>query len=690
MEKDTKNRFDEKRPFDVVRAEDFGEDLYEFYNPIEKLIRRVSGVEITGSRPVFLIGGRGTGKTMVLKYHDFNMQLKVFVSKQLGLATNTNRLTCEEMKQFLKQRSFIGIYCRFKTTEYDPMKGDIAPFFEPYLSIRIAERLFEILKCIKECDLLPRDKEKLIVTYFSSQVKEPRLTSLECIEDAIAAIEQIIIPLIETIEQKYAYYSIDEIKKSYQIPTILYSKIFFDLPDLIFQEVDCLRGKKLFILLDELEYLDDYKASCIGELIKGSDETVVIFKVGSRYMPDKLPVGRSSEVLQEPHDLRVIKITDALNAAHSGKKEDYSNLIKNILNKRLEKSELFRKRGLTRIEQLFPNLPLIVEAKDLVKGRKKHWDRFRDNLNTVASQKRIEQIIDLLSYPDNPIVEKLNMLLYYRSRSPEEINRLTKEFQKGKNKEYSTLYEKNALNLLFQLCNDYGQNKKYAGIDVFINLSSGIIRNAIEICNQALNTAYNYGYERQETNAVEVQHQDIGAKTQARLQYEDIQRVPGSHSRAIAYGTAEQVGNIGMEIQDFVSQLGNIFRNLHLDQYLVEPEQTHFETDYLSLDDYSRQVVDTAEKYSYLQQKYPMSPKDVHDTKRNDFVLNRVFAPYFQISYRTRGRTYISPKQIQSLISGDNTEKKSTRIEVIIRNTKKRRNLPKEGGMQKTLLDAKR
>ena len=76
MQEDTKNRFNEKRPFDVVRAEDFGEALYEFYEPLEKLIRRVSGVDITGSRPVFLIGGRGTGKTMVLKFLSIEMQLK--------------------------------------------------------------------------------------------------------------------------------------------------------------------------------------------------------------------------------------------------------------------------------------------------------------------------------------------------------------------------------------------------------------------------------------------------------------------------------------------------------------------------------------------------------------------------------------------------------------------------------------
>ena len=49
------SRFDQKRPFDVLRAEDLGEDLYEFYAPLENLIRKVSGVDIKGSRSSFLI-----------------------------------------------------------------------------------------------------------------------------------------------------------------------------------------------------------------------------------------------------------------------------------------------------------------------------------------------------------------------------------------------------------------------------------------------------------------------------------------------------------------------------------------------------------------------------------------------------------------------------------------------------------
>ena len=101
MEEYIKNRFDGKKPFDVVRAEDFGGDLYDFYEPLEKLIRKVSGVDITGSRPVFLIGGRGTGKTMVLKFLSLEMQLKNFIKNELMQSKSIEELSVNEMKTFL-------------------------------------------------------------------------------------------------------------------------------------------------------------------------------------------------------------------------------------------------------------------------------------------------------------------------------------------------------------------------------------------------------------------------------------------------------------------------------------------------------------------------------------------------------------------------------------------------------------
>jgi hypothetical protein len=545
---------------------------------------------------------------------------------------------------------------RFKTNEYDSLKKDIEQLFKPYLSIKVAEEIFKNLVTFKSSGLLSNDHEVKIAKYFINQIKEPVPKAENSFNGVLKLIREIILPQFETIFEKTSFYSIDEIKKDYTIPVVISKNIIFGLPNFIFAELDFLREKNLFILLDELEYLNDYHKRCIGQFIKDSDETSVIFKVGSRYMPQILPVGESNEVLQDPHDFREINIADALNAAHSGRKRDYSNLIKNILNKRLSKSTYFKDRGITNIAQLFPNLSIEDEAAELVKDREKHWKKFKTFLKQSKSEKEIKDIIECLKYPGNPIIEKLNMLLYYRKKSPEEIKKMCQEYLEGKNEQYTTLYQKNAFNLLFQLYSDYPPSeKKYVGINVFIHLSSGIIRFAVEFCSQALNVAYNFEYNPEKGKPIEIVYQDIGAKKHAKLQFNNITRIPQ---------------NLGLKVQNFINEIGAIFRELHLNRYLVEPEPTHFETNYSEIVQ-GKNVFDAALDYSYLQKKPPMDPKSTSETKKDDFIINRVLAPYFEISYKVRGRTYISASQISSLITGGSEEKKKTRKEIVKNNEKK-------------------
>ena len=626
-------------------------------------------MDITGSRPVFLIGGRGTGKTMVLKFLSVDMQLKYFIRNSLNHDKLEGQLSPEEMKAFLRTRSFIGIYLRFRTIEYDYMKGEVAQLFIPYLSIKVAEQIFEFLNVFKCSGLVSDNVETRICEYFTNQVTEPKLRIENSFHSALKLIKEDILQRFEAIFEKSSYCSMDEIKKAISIPVIIAKNVIFGLSDFVFGELEFLRKKNLFILLDELEYLNDYQKQCIGKLIKDSDETSVIFKVGTRYMPKILPVGESSEVLQEPHDFRAINITDALNAAHSGKKRDYCTLIKNILNKRLAKSNEFKNKGINDMEQLFPNVSIEDEAVELVDNREKHWDKFRTFLKETKSEEKASNVIDCLKYPSNPIAEKLNMLLYYRGYEPVIIKKMCEEFEKGENDQYLLLYQKNALNLLFQLYSDYRSEKKYAGIDVFIHLSSGIIRNAIELCNQALNTANNYGYEPAKKKPVEVDYQDMGVKHHAELQYDDITRIPG---------------NLGMQVQDFINEIGTIFRELHLAPDLIEPEPTHFETSYSKIPSDAKIVFDAALNYSYLQKKPPMDPKLKFETKKDDFLINRVLAPYFNISYRVRGRTLISPLEIHNLILGSDEEKKKTRKDII---RQRRRKEKFEAPFQKVLID---
>jgi hypothetical protein len=654
--------FDDEKPFEIIRAEDLGEDLSQFYEPLEEIIKKVTGVDIKGStRPVFLVGGQGTGKTMMLKFLSFDMQLKDYNRNRSNISANNDEFLNETMLNFLNVKDFLGVYLHFRTTEYDMIKGEFSPFFQPYLSIKFAEKILKICATIKASKIFTTLQETAIVNFFLRQLDDVDKTKVFTFEDCLVLIREEILPRYEFIFQKSAIYSLEEIKKRTTIPIVNVKNIFFDFPGFIFSSNESLINKKLFILFDELEFLSEEHKRFIGQLVKDSDETCVKFKIGSRYMPEKMYVGDSSVVLKEVHDFRKILIVDSLNDAHSNRKSDYKNLIKKILNKRLEKSEYFKKKHVTDIDSLLPSLSMEDEARLLVRGRNKHWREFKKILKRENnySDKKIEKIIFDLKYSENPIIEKLNMLLFYRGYNVSEIRNELYNYKDDNNDTYKELYKKNSLNLLFQLSSDYGQYKKYVGIDIFIHLSSGIVRNVIELCNIALNTACNYNQETQLEKGVSPNIQDISAKQLAQTAFDDI----------------TSIQKYGLEVQDLINNLGAIFRALHVNKNIIEPEPTHFEVKYLNIKGISKEIFDAALDYSYLQEKPAIQPKQIYKTKGDDFVINKVLSPKFNISYRVRGKITIYHQQIIDLITGEEKLKEKTVKDIINQNKKKINNL---------------
>ena len=661
----TLNKYDETRPFDVIRAEDFGADLYQFYEPLETLIRRVSGVDIAGSRPVFLIGGRGTGKTMVLKFLSIQMQLADFIHKYLPEGTTARDLTREDMEAFLSSRRFVAVYLHFKSIEYGPIADEISALFLPYLSLKIAQQILWFVAILRASGLVGADTEAAIAAFISKQIYEPKLDAPLTLDEALRSLRETVLPRFEVVFSKHSYSSLEEIKRDPGIPVVIWEKLIFGLPNLLFGNLDYLAGKSLFILLDELEYLNEYQKACIGQLIKDSDDTAVVFKVGSRHMPAYLPVGQSTEVLQEPDDFRRIDIADALNAAHGGKKRDYDGLIRSILNRRLERSRPFTEAGITDVQQLLPGLSVEEEALALVRDRRKHWSKFRTYLKRTMSAEESDEVIGELQFPENPIVEKLDMLLYYRGEAVESIRRMRQQYLAGENEQYRRLYQKNALSLLFQLCSDYRTDKKYAGIDVFVHLSSGVIRNAVELCNQSLNAALNFGYQPGEP--VDMGLQNMAAKKIAEIKYSEAAGISG---------------NLGLSVQQFINQLGTVFRELHLNRYLTEPEPTHFLTTYSDIRGRAKDVFDASLNDGYLQRKREMDPQTRGESREDDFLINRVLAPKFEISYRMRGRTRIMPSQLTQLVEGTPRERDVARRQIVKRNSR-----PDPEGFQRSLFD---
>ena len=89
----------------------------------------------------------------------------------------------------------------------------------------------------------------------------------------------------------------------------------------------------------------------------------------------------------------------------------------------------------------------------------------------------------------------LNLLLLRREYEIEEIIQcfrtyVNKRKKDQRYKKYKNLYDKNKLGLLFQLISLNRPAKKlYVGFNVYCMLSSGIIRNFLELCYQSFNRA---------------------------------------------------------------------------------------------------------------------------------------------------------------------------------------------------------
>ncbi len=110
----------------------------------------------------------------------------------------------------------------------------------------------------------------------------------------------------------------------------------------------------------------------------------------------------------------------------------------------------------------------------------------------------------------------------------------------------------------------------------------------------------------------------------------------------------------GQELRQFVYLLGKIFERLHKNPKLSEPEQNHFATDYLRLSSFARRFLTFAEMYSILQKREETKDKsDSVDANNDEFHLNHIYAPYFQISPRRKRKIDINYNHFEMLISDD-------------------------------------
>lgn len=597
-------------PFKENRAEQM-KDLWKYYVPIP-------GIDGTG-KPLIVEGGRGSGKTMLFLCNSWR--------------ENIIELKTEEkpIKELYLNKPFIGIYYRvdstFVSAMIDKERTDWEAIFETYLAICLLREFLDLLNVLSEDQTFNKLELINLIKNFSN--KFDANSTIESIEDFIPETDKYLDRIEDVINGVAINHGFRNVKLSRFIN------------DLCKKCNEVLNTNIIFkIFIDEYETLQEYQQKQINTLIKHSIPPV-IYNIGLRPKGMKTRQTISAtETIEAPHDYEKFEI--GINA------NDYTSVLKEICEKRIQYGKeigKIPKNASEDIEFYLGRYNMEDEVTRITSSKIKpsYIEKLREIIICecqIIKMKKAEiyEYIKVLCDDAPPINSKLHFILLNKKTyySPE-IKELYKEYTE-KSDRYKEWEHNRKFGIVFLLAKDYKKSKMYYGFDVFAALSSGIVRYFLELCEQAFKIEFLDSYIWD--SPISATNQSNAAKQVSEYKIIDINGYEP----------------VGKELRIFVQFLGQIFFQLHTsnETTLGEPEPNHFSTNDLALSSQMNELLSYAIMWNVLQEGEPTKKKRANlSLETVDYYLNRIYVPYFGISYRDKRKIQIGIELLEELFSGD-------------------------------------
>ena len=570
--------------------------------------------------PIIFIGGRGTGKTMLLRQFSYYVQ-------KISLPAHTSFLNK------VKNDKYLGIYFRVDNPllrsldSFSSYSGDLdfaEKMFTHYFELTVYKEYLEIVKIFLSDSCIKKGSED-----YNTIIKDLK-ELLSCPEvSGIIDIDGLLLFVVRQINYIWKYQSekaidIDgSIKFTPSCGMMLYGRLtneflktsvmkYFDLADI-----------SVLLLIDEFENFSEIQQKIFNTAMRFTRDYGVRFRIGMRpYGNKKYGTLDDTDFVKEWRDYRMVELDFPFIKKENKRK--YAELVKEIANKRLAVDSHFNRKSIDDILGNSENLE--EEAKEIVKGRKKHFDEYLKLINKHREKKLTIDELSSLKH-ENPLFEMENLRLLLKGETLDYVNKAFSNYLMGvqseEQKKYSNDYNnKYKLSFVFILCSIYQIEKKgYYSFNDYCQLSSGIVGCFIQLCYNAFDFAYFRERELLSDGCISKEIQTDAAYKLARSERDMIQRI------AI----------YGGKLKTFIDNIGNVFSNIHKDMYMRYPETNLFPVDLDSLSVENKKIIETACTWSLLIKKPNMQDANGKNRKQDIYFLNRVLAPVFKISYRTRG-----------------------------------------------------
>lgn len=554
-------------------------------------------VELKDYRPCVLQGGRGTGKTTVLKGLSYQ--------GQYALLNNS----IDEFDTL----DFVGIYHRVNTNHVRAFKdGGLQldswqRIFGHYFNLIICREIMQFIAWHKEQS--PTDAE------LSSSACHLIAQSLRITNDcrSFAA-------LLDGIEDKmYEFQSqINNIADG-KIPLLSMSGDPISILTAKAVALPQFVNKMFFILIDEYENLEDYQQMVINTLIKHNSENYT-FKIGVRELGWRIKQTLNpQESLIDSTDYVLFDITKKL--IEESRFEDFA---KEVCQKRIEelinedkKSEFAIEKSLQSITMEEEAILLKVNDSELMRG---YSSLPKDML------KQIEHLSPLNKFH----------LAHWAYSHDMSLDEMVKKYIDNPSKSESD-YNNYKYSMLFKIRRGRGMvgiQKYYAGWPIFILLAHGNIRYLMNLVYRTyerhLNGENNLLYPVSPSDQTLVA-QDVGLKYLMEL---------------------EGLSSNGVQLTKLLLGFGKIFNVMARSDGKIRPEVNQFCIKGVQKSERLPIITDAVMNLALI--RIPGNKlNDEADTKETMYMLHPIYAPYFVYSHRKKRKLDVTEKELMDIIQNN-------------------------------------
>ena len=617
------------------RAEELPDDLYQkFVIPLNYLDNNL----LEFSKSTLVVGGRGSGKTVFLKYHCFPT-----------LFSQKKNISKDDLKN-------IGIYWRpdtdfshMMTEEYLDRKWKVA--FEAYIGLSIFSEFSKMLTSFAQANY----ENNMEQAEIQNSLMPEELSTLFGISK-----ESTLNDLDKICQTKRSQLN-DWLNFPEGKPPIVFAakEKWLLFINFTLKKLQAFQNTTFHIFIDEYENLPEQHQILINTWIKHSQSPLIIHVAYKKHsIVTANTMGK--EKIVDVNDYRIIDLekmyennfdilaTEIILSKFNTymEQEDQNYKLYDISNIEERRSAEYQNQIKTKVKKIFPTLSMQEVVDELFADAalvKKLEKMILEGLDNKGSHLHYQMFIDL-NFKKESLINAV--LLYRRSIKPDA---LLNKFKNHDKNFYDPLINNNLLGAILYIYTTY-QNKissYFAGFDRFILLSQANIRHLIELCYQSV-----VEYETKNiTKNLNIQTLQISTKLQAiackRTSKTQIEKIAG-------------LGDYGKDLQKVAIRLGKLFL---LSQ--KRPSQSIAEITQFAIKGYeiieqdnskANTLINECKVWGILKEEINTKLTGSKDNSLNLYILHPIFSPHFGISNRKKRKLDLTYNDFQTIFLASETE----------------------------------